>query len=138
MKNVPGRRNKKSPLPLVKISDEGDNDSLSQQIEQLLKQEIENGPDVAAIESQGKPDKPATQPRVGKVLIINDAPHAIKHVARWLALTSYNYTVVQNDDEAQPLLEQESFDIIMRSSEFSFTRHSWAFTLLKLCRLRRI
>ncbi len=102
--------------------------TLSQEIERLLRQGIENELAAVTKESKGKPVKPENGTQTGKILIINDAPGASGHIAQWLARTEYRYRLVRNSKEAEALSENESFDTIVQSSELLFrkqpTNHS--------------
>ena len=56
----------------------------------------------------------------GKVLVIDDEPSVSKRLAKWLAQMGYCYTFIDNVDEANELLEQADFDVVLYGHEFHF------------------
>ena len=61
------------------------------------------------------------EPYRGKVIIINDAPGARGRLARWLKQRGYEYTFVDNMDQANELLAYVDFDTIVSCREFLFS-----------------
>ena len=59
-------------------------------------------------------------PPGGKVLVIDDEPSVSKRLAKWLSRMGYCYTFVDSVDDANELLEQTDFDIVLYGHEFHF------------------
>ena len=56
----------------------------------------------------------------GKVLVIDDEPSVSRRLAEWLTQMGYCYTFVDNVDDANYLLEQADFDVVLYGHEFHF------------------
>lgn len=56
----------------------------------------------------------------GEFIIINDAPGLVDRIKAWMEKKKYRYVLVDNIDEANRLLEEKDYDIVMYAHEFSF------------------
>ncbi|MFC1952846.1 hypothetical protein ACFLWR_01780 [Chloroflexota bacterium] len=60
----------------------------------------------------------------GEFIIINDTPNLTNRIANWMEEKRYQYVFVDSIDEANRLLEQKDYDIVMYGHEFSFDEKS--------------
>jgi len=57
----------------------------------------------------------------GEFIIINDTPNLTDRISEWMEKKRYQYIFVDNIDEANRLLEQKDYDVVMYGHEFSFS-----------------
>ncbi|MFC2014961.1 hypothetical protein ACFLUP_03100 [Chloroflexota bacterium] len=58
--------------------------------------------------------------RGGDFIVINDLPNLTDRIARWMENKKYSCVFVDSIDEANRLLEQKDYDVVMYGNEFEF------------------
>ena len=119
MRKRAGLRKNENLLQQVRLRSAHEHEPFSQQIEQLLRQELANESGTEAEALRRKANKPKAETHKGNILIINDAPIE-NWLVRWFTAKRYQCTLVNSDDEADALLEHGGFDSIVYSHEFLY------------------
>ena len=121
MRKRAGLRKKENLLHQVRLRSAQEHEPFSQQIKQLLRQQLANESDTEAEALRYKANRPKAEAHKGNILIINDAPIE-NWLIRWFTAKRYQCTLVNSDDEADALLEHGDFDSIVYSHEFLYPR----------------
>ncbi len=117
MGKKPDQRKKQNLLREFKLSSMLAHEPSMEQIGRMLTQEMTSEPKTQAMKGKRKPRKAKAETHAGRILIVRDAP-VPAHLIQWLTGRRYQYTLVNNEEEAVAYLDRERFDCVVYGHEF--------------------